>query len=476
MNAQATILTLLEGYKNRKFSPKEVFEFYKTRIAKYNPDLNCVIETFHDASYEESGPLAGIPCLVKDNICQENRITSAASRMLLEYKSPYDATVIERLKAAGICPLGRANMDEFAMGGSGEFSYYGATKNPWDPTRSPGGSSSGSAAAVAAGLIPFALGSETGGSVRQPSSFCNLVGMYPSYGRIPRFGLIAFASSTDQIGTLTRTVHDNALIMSIMAGGDHRDATSIQEKAPDFTKALTGKLPEGIRIGIIKDAVESEGIDSQVRTRFDEAIKTVEQLGAQVSYIDLPHLKYSIALYFIINYEEAASNLSRFDGSLYGHSNRDGETLMDMYIKTRGEGLGHEVKRRILLGNYVLSANHRNTYYERAQQIRKMIRHEFEQAFNSVDVLMSPTTPSLPFKLGEMNKDPITMYMADYFNVPNCMIGTPAISVPAGFSVEGLPIGVQFLGPRYSEERLYTVAHAFEQQTGFYTQLPDGYE
>ncbi len=476
MKAQSTIATLLAGYKNKEFTPEEVFSFYKKRIEKYNPDLNCVIETYQNTDYQKNGPLQGIPCLIKDNICVKNQITSAASRMLRDYKAPYDASVIERLKKAGSCLLGRSNMDEFAMGGSGEFSFYGATKNPWDTTRSPGGSSSGSASAVAAGLIPFALGSETGGSVRQPSSFCNLVGMYPSYGRVPRFGLMAFASSTDQIGLMARTVEDSALAMSIISGHDERDATSIQKPAPDFTKALTGKLPEGIRIGIIKDAVESEGIDPQVRQRFNEAIKTVEQLGAKISYIDLPHLKYSIALYFVINYEEAASNLSRFDGSLYGHTNRDGDALTEMYIKTRGEGLGHEVQRRILLGNYVLSASHRTEYYERAQKIRQMIRREFEEAFNDVDVLMSPTTPSLPFKLGELNKDPLTMYMADYFNVPNCMIGTPAISVPAGFSTERLPIGVQFLGPRYSEERLYTVAHAFEQKTGFYTQFPDGYE
>lgn len=476
MHIFLTIKELLDGYAKKTFSPHEIFAQYKKQYDLVNKELNAVIELFEsDAAplFDPSKLLSAIPYFVKDNICQKNKITSAGSRILSNYKAPYSATVINKLSATGAVSIGRTNMDEFAMGGSGEYSAYGPTTNPWNKQRSPGGSSAGSAAAVAAGLAPFALGSETGGSVRQPASFCNLVGMYPTYGRVSRFGLMAFASSTDQIGVISRTVYDNALVMSTIAGHDEHDMTSLPEKKVDFTQGIASGLPQGLKIGILKDALESPGIDEQVRARFQEAIELVKKMGAQVSVIEIPNLKHAVALYFIINYAEAASNLSRFDGSLYGLSDRSGESLTDMYIKTRHRGFGNEVKRRILLGNYVLSAGHRDAYYVRAQKIREQIRQEFMQAFTHVDVLMSPTSSVLPFTLGSVANDPIAMYISDYFTVPNCMTGTPAISVPAGFSREKLPIGIQFLGAAYSEALLYKIAHAFEQETCYYKETPD---
>jgi len=482
MKTFATIQELKSGLQKKELSSKEVLDFYSARIAQHAPALNCMIENFSNPSGNNSennsgnnGLLDNIPCVIKDNICQHNRITSAGSKILSNYTAPYDATVIQRIKRAGAVIMGRTNQDEFGMGGSGEFSPYGPTKNPWDTSRVPGGSSSGSAAAVAAGLVPFALGTETGGSVRGPASFCNLVGMYPTYGLHSRFGVIAFASSNDQVGALTKTVYDNALIATALSGHDPKDSTSLNVPAQDYTKNLDGKLPENMTIGVIKDALTSEGIDPQVRAAFDRSIKQLESLGAKIKIIELPTLKYSIAVYFIISRAEAASNLSRYDGSLYGQRAQDTHNLLDMYIKTRDEGFGIEVKRRILVGNYVLSAGHRDAYYNKASQVRAMIRAEFENAFKEVDLLISPTTPTLPFKIGELSNDPVAMYMADYF-MANCVIGTPAISIPSGFSSEGLPIGFQFFGPRLSEALLYKTAYAFEQSTDYHLKHPKNYE
>jgi aspartyl-tRNA(Asn)/glutamyl-tRNA(Gln) amidotransferase subunit A len=473
-----TIKELREKIAKKEVSSGEAIKFYLERIKKHNSSLNSVLESFENSKPEEitSEILAGIPYILKDNICQKGKIASAGSKILSNYKAPYDATVNQRLKKSGAVSIGRANCDEFAMGASGEYSAYGPTKNPWDVTKVSGGSSSGPAASVAAGLVPFALGTETGGSVRQPASFCNLVGLYPTYGLHSRFGLMAFASSLDQVGPLTRTVYDNALVTSALSGVDCKDATTIQMPPKDYTKNLDGKLPANLKIGIIKDALESNGINSQVQHAFGAATEQLKKLGATVKVIDLPYLKYANAVYFIISRAEGASNLSRYDGSLYGARAKDAQNLFDMYLKTRQDGFGQEVKIRIMTGNYVLSAGHKDAYYKKAQAVREMIRAEFDAAFKDVDLLISPTTSVLPFKIGELTFDPVAMYLADIFTVPNCVIGTPGLSIPCGFSKENLPIGFQFLGPRLSEELLFKVAYAFEQSTDYHLKHPKNYE
>ena len=479
MKSFLTIKELKEKLTKKEISPSESINFYLNRIKKYNKQLNAALEIFEDANKKTSkyqGVLTGIPCLIKDNICQKNRIVSCGSKILENYNAPYDATIVKRLKKEGTTILGRTNMDEFAMGASGEYSAFEITYNPWDKTRVPGGSSAGSAAAVAAGLIPFALGSETGGSVRQPASFCGLVGLYPTYGTNSRYGLIAFTSSTDQIGPLTKTVYDNAFITSVISGHDPRDATSLFRHKTDYTKNLTGKLPKNLTIGVIKDSIESEGVNEQIKEKFKQAIDHLEKLGAKIKYISLPDLKYGISVYFIVSRAEATSNLYRFDGSLYGMRNKEAEALKEMYIKTRHDGFGIEVKRRILMGNYVLSSTHKKAFYNKANHVRAMIRAEFEQAFKEVDLLASPTAPTLPFQIGKMCQDPLTMYMADYFTVSNCITGNPAISLPCGFSKENLPIGFQFIGPRLSEEKMYQVAYAFEQSTDYHLKTPKDFD
>jgi len=479
MNPFITIKELKAKLDKKEMSVPEVVTFYANRLKKYNEPLNCALEVFDDVVQnppQGSGPLAGIPTLLKDNICQKGRTTSAGSKILSNYKAPYNSTAADRMNAAGAISLGRGNMDEFAMGGSGEFSAYGPTKNPWDTTRVPGGSSSGPGAAVAAGLVPFSLGTETGGSVRSPATWCNLVAMYPTYGHNSRYGVLAFTSSTDQVGPISRTVYDNAMIMSALSGVDKNDSTSLQIKPQDYTQGLDGKMPPGLKVGIIKDAVDAEGIDPEVRAAFDGAVDQLKKMGAAISYVELPNLKYGIALYFIISRAETASNLYRYDGSLYGKRDDNAATLMDMYLNTREHGFGKEVKRRILVGNYVLSAGHKDAYYNKAQHLRSMLRADFENTFKHVDVLISPTCPIFPWKINSLIDDPIAMWLADYFLVPNCIIGTPAISIPCGFSKTNLPIGFQFFGPRMSEQLLYKVAHAFQESTDYHTKTPKGYE
>jgi aspartyl-tRNA(Asn)/glutamyl-tRNA(Gln) amidotransferase subunit A len=475
MNPFLTIKELKELLTKKELSPAEVVSCYRERLKRFNSKLNCALEVFEDTAPASAGILAGIPCLIKDLICQKGRITSAGSKILANYKAPYNATVTERLVNAGAVSLGRANMDEFAMGSSGETSAYGPARNPWNTDYVPGGSSSGSAAAVAAGLIPFALGTETGGSIRNPAAFCGLVGIYPSYGLHSRYGVIAFASSFDQVGPLTKTVYDNALVATALSGQDPRDSTTIPMAPQDYTSSLDGTLPGNLTIGIIKDGI-GEGIDPQVAAAFDAACTQLKKLGANLKVIDLPSLKYGNAVYFIISRAEAASNLLRYDGSLYGRRAQGCSTLEQMYVTTRQEGFGLEVKTRILTGNYVLSAGHKDAYYHKANQVRSMIRAEFDAAFKDVNLLISPTMPTLPFKLGQFAGDPVAMYLADLFTVVNCVIGTPGISIPCGYSTEGLPIGFQFLGPRRSEALLYKVAYAFEQSTDYHLRHPAGYE
>lgn len=476
MNNFLTIKDLVSLLTKKEVSPTEILSHYHSRLQKYNAKLNCAVEIFDiPAPTTNTGLLANIPYLAKDNISQQGKITSAGSNILREYKAPYNATVINRLSAQGALSLGRANMDEFAMGGSGEFSAYGAAKNPWDITKTPGGSSSGSAAAVAAGLVPFALGSETGGSVRQPASFCSLVGLYPTYGSYSRFGILPFASSTDQVGPLTKTVYDNALVSSALSGHDSLDSTSLQQASIDYTKNLTGELPKGLKVGVLQEALDSKGMNPEVKAAFERAIETLRQLGATIMPISMPSLDHGIATYFIISRAEAASNLSRFDGSLYG-SRVAGKTLEEMYNNTRQAGFGQEVKRRILTGNYVLAAGHKDAFYKKALAVRALMREEFQKTFQAVDLVISPTVPTLPFTLGSMTQDPLAMYLADYFTVPNCIVGTPGLSLPCGFSQNNEPIGFQFMGPAHSEALIYQAAYAYEQNTNYHTKVPNSYE
>ena len=475
MNAFATVRELRLLLEHKQVTPHEVCAFFQARLQQHHARLNCCLEVFDSVDIKvqvpADGMLGGIPYLVKDIICQKGHYASAASLMLQHYKAPYDATVIQRLSSAGAVSLGRANCDEFAMGASGETSAFGPARNPWDITRVPGGSSSGSAAAVAAGLVPFALGSETGGSIRNPASFCGLVGLYPTYGLHSRYGVIALASSFDQVCPLTKTVYDNALVTSALSGQDPHDATTIAVKPQDYTKDLDGRLAQGLTLGIIKDGIH-ESIDPQVAAAFDKALGVLTRLGAKTKVIDIPSLRYANAVYFIISRAEAASNLSRYDGSLYGQRVQDCKNLEHMCCGSRADYLGKEVKTRILTGNYVLSAGHRDAYYQKAQNVRAMLRSEFDAALHDVDLLVSPTMPILPFKLGEMAGDPVAMYLADLLLIGNNVIGYPALSLPCGYSQENLPIGMQFIGPRLSEALLYKTAHAFEQATEFHRVFP----
>lgn len=476
----ATIQELRGCLARKECSAHELVDFYRKRFEQYNGSLGAALELFDTASVvrsaKETGLLAGIPGLVKDNICQQGRAATCASKILEGFRATYDATVIERLKSEGGLIIGRANMDEFAMGSSNETSAYGKAYNPWDLTRVPGGSSGGSAAAVAAGLVPWALGSDTGGSVRQPAAFCGIVGMKPTYGLLSRYGLIAYASSTDQVGPLTRTVYDNALLLSIMAGQDEKDSSSLPGGGYDYTKNLTGKLPEGVRIGIVDNAFNAQGMDPEVSQALDATVRQLEQLGATIKRIALPSMDYAAAAYFIISRAEAASNLARFDGVRYGLRATDASTLSDMYLKTRHDGFGDEVRLRIIVGNYVLSAGHAGQFYNNAQKVRRMIRKEFAQAFADVDVLLIPTHPAPAFKIGAFDQDKLQMDLQDYFTAAISLSGVPGMSVPCGMSSSGLPIGVQFVGNHGTEELLYRVAHAYEQNAPWHTYHPRSFD
>lgn len=473
-----TIAELHALIARKALSPAEVVAYYSARLARHNSALNALIELTPPTNIPTSGYLAGIPGVLKDNIARTGFVTSAGSRILQNYVAPYDATVVTRLAHEGGVFLGRSNMDEFAMGSTGEYSCYGPTLNPWSKNHTPGGSSSGSAAAVAAGLVPWALGTETGGSVRQPASFCNLVGLYPTYGLISRAGIVAFCSSSDQVGPLTRTVRDNAILTGILGGKDERDSTSlpVEKTSPStYTVDLTGKVPAGLRIGVLAEAMTSEGIDPQVRAAFEEVLAFYRKAGATIEYVTLPHMEHGISIYFILSRAEAASNLSRYDGTLYGNRIDGDRSLTEMYTATRHEGFGIEVKRRILTGNFVLSAGQRDAYYHQAQKARMVLRHEFDEVFSRFDVLMSPTASTLPFPQGAAAADPLAIYLSDYFTVPNCITGLPALSIPCGFSREGLPIGFQCIGPRLSEKKLYEIAYAYEYAYPLWQKQPAGF-
>ena len=417
----------------------------------------------------DASPLTGIPALIKDNMCTKGIRTTCSSHMLEKFVPPYNATVVERLNGAGMVMVGKGNMDEFAMGSSTEHSAFFATRNPWDLERVPGGSSGGPAASVAAGEALYSLGSDTGGSIRQPASFCGIVGLKPTYGLVSRFGLVAFGSSLDQIGPMTKDVTDAALVLNAIAGYDAKDSTSVDRPVPDYTKSLIPDL-KGIKLGIPKEYLV-EGMEPGVRDAINAAIAKLEQLGATVDReVSLPNTKYALPVYYIIAPSEAMANLARYDGVKYGYSH-EGSNMWDAMEKTRGLGFGSEVKRRIILGTYALSAGYYDAYYVKAQKVRTLIRREFDEVFKRYDALITPTSPTTPFKVGEKTGDPLQMYLSDICTLPVNIAGTPGLSIPAGFS-DGLPVGMQIIGKPFSEETLFRVAYAYEQATEWHKQKP----
>src|SRR6476646_5165886 len=439
---------------------RELFEAYRDRAAA--DELNAFLWVADEPSSENGGPLSGVPLAVKDLFCTEGVPSQAGSRILEGYRPPYTATVVRRLAQAGAPLLGKTNQDEFAMGSSNENSAFGPALNPWDRTRVPGGSSGGSAAAVAAGSAPWALGTDTGGSIRQPAALCGIVGLKPTYGAVSRYGMIAFASSLDQAGPLTRDVTDAALLYRHMVGRDDRDSTSL---AHPEEIALPGSEPlDGIRLGV-PDDLTGEGVEPGVMDRFEATLEIARDLGASVERVALPHADYAISAYYVIAPAEASSNLARFDGVRYG-LRRDADDLLTMYTHTRHDGFGAEVKRRILIGTYALSSGYYDAYYGRAQRVRTKIADDFRAAFERVDLVVTPTSPGVAFELGSKTADPLAMYLNDYFTVPMPLAGIPAISIPCGLS-EGLPVGFQLAGPAFSENRILDAAYALEQAIGF---------
>ena len=460
---------------------KAVFE----RIDKLEPVIGAYISTYHDRALETAadvdrriadgqpvGKLAGVPVAVKDNMCTTFGATTCASKILENFHAPYNATVVEKLLAADAVIVGKANMDEFAMGSSTENSGLKQTVNPWDTSRVPGGSSGGSAAAVAGRLCFAALGSDTGGSIRQPASFCGVVGLKPTYGRVSRFGLVAYGSSLDQIGPITRTVADSALMMSVIAGHDPADSTSIDEAvAPvcDYLEKLDEPLKK-LKIAIVPEFVA--GTDEQVQKALNEAIDLYKELGAEIIEIDMPHLDYAIAAYYVIATAEASSNLARYDGVHYGHRSQKAENYIEVYSKSRAEAFGQEVKRRIMLGTYALSSGYYDAYYLKALKVRNLIRTDFTGAFEKCDCIMMPVSPTTAFKIGEKVDDPLTMYLSDIYTIAANLAGIPGISVPCGFDENNLPIGLQILAPAFAEDRLLRIARMFEKNTNWHKKKP----
>ena len=475
-----TIFELQKLLRGREVSPREVLEALHERIESLDPQIDAYLSRDLDGALaaadaaDVSLPLGGIPIAIKDAISVEGQPCTCGSKILRNYRAMFDATAITRLKAAGAIPFGKTNMDEFAMGSSTENSSVKPTRNPWDRTRIPGGSSGGSAAAVAAGEAIASLGSDTGGSIRQPAALSGVVGMKPTYGRVSRYGLVAFASSLEQIGPLTRTVRDAALLLQVMAGVDSNDSTSLAAPVPDYVGTLEKDL-RGVRLGLPKEYL-IEGIDPEVRAAIDNAIAHFSSLGAEIVDVSLPHTEYAIDTYYIIATAEASANLARFDGVRYGYRAENPQNLLDHYGRTRAEGFGAEVKRRIILGTYVLSSGYYDAYYLRAQKVRTLIRQDFARAFGKVDALISPTTPEPTFLLGERSADPLRMYLADIFTNAANLAGICAISIPCGFarSATGnpLPIGLQIMGQALDETCILQVAHAFEQSTDWHRRRP----
>src|SRR3990172_6691933 len=482
---EQTVADLGRALRARKISSVELTQAFLERINRYR-ELNAFITVDPERSLAqaraadarlakgEAGALIGVPIAQKDIFCADGWLTTCGSKILSNFVAPYDATTIEKFNNAGAVCLGKTNMDEFAMGSSNETSYYGVVKNPWNTAVVPGGSSGGSAAAVAARLAPAATGTDTGGSIRQPASLTNLTGLKPSYGRVSRYGMIAFASSLDQGGPMCRTAEDAALLLNVMAGFDPRDSTSVDEPVPDYTKSL-GQEIKGLRIGLPKEYF-SEGLSPEVAQVIQVALGEYKKLGAQIVEISLPNSRLAIPCYYVLAPAEASSNLSRFDGARYGYRARDYTDLLDMYCKTRAEGFGAEVKRRIRIGTYALSAGYYDAYYLKAQKLRRLIAEDFERAFQSCDVIMGPTSPTTAFKIGEKSDDPVAMYLSDIYTISVNLAGLPGMSIPAGFAPDGLPVGLQLVGRYFDEARLLNVAHRYQQVTDWHKRMPKGFD
>jgi len=479
---QLTIHQAHNLLKTRQLSSVELTRACLERIRQVEPKVHALVTVTDELALRQAEkadqliaqgnihPLTGIPVVIKDNMCTKGVRTTCSSRMLVNFVPPYEATVVEKLNERGAVIIGKANMDEFAMGSSTEHSAFFTTQNPWDLSRVPGGSSGGSAVAVAADEAIYALGSDTGGSIRQPAGFCSVTGLKPTYGRVSRYGLVAFASSLDQIGPLTKDVTDCAIVLNAIAGYDSRDSTSAPYPVPDYTQCLTTDL-NGLAIGVPKEYFVP-GMQGEVETAMRAAINKLEQLGAKVEWeVSLPHTGYALAAYYIIAPSEASANLARYDGVKYGFSYQDTDSMWEALEKTRQFGFGDEVKRRIMLGTYALSAGYYDAYYLKAQKVRTLIRREFDQAFEKYDAVVTPTSPSVPFKIGEKVDDPLQMYLSDVFTIPVNIAGLPAITIPAGFG-DGLPIGMQLIGKPFSEETILKIAYAYEQATDWHKRRP----
>ena len=473
-----TVHELVEKLKSNELTSEEITKAYIDRINDKEKDVDAFVTlTIDDAEKKaaeidkqrkenkETSQFAGIPIGIKDNLCTKGVKTTCSSKMLENFVSPYDATVVEKLNKEGIISLGKLNMDEFAMGSSTENSAIKITHNPWDLNRVPGGSSGGSAAAVAGDLVPWALGSDTGGSIREPAAFCGVVGLKPTYGLVSRYGLVAFASSLDQVGPITKDVKDNAMLLNIIAGHDEKDSTSYNIEKKDYTKNLEKDI-KGIKIGVPKEFF-GEGINEEVKEQLNKAIETYKKLGAIVEETSLDVAQYSLAAYYIIACAEASSNLGRFDGIRYGYRAKDYTTLKELYVNSRTEGFGDEVKRRIILGTYVLSSGYYDAYYKKAQKVRTFVKNKFDEAFKKYDVLLTPVSPNTAFKIGEKCNNPMEMYLADICTVSINIAGVPAISLPAGVDSNGMPVGMQLIGNRFEEEKILNVAYKFEQEIKF---------
>ena len=477
-----TLLELARGLRAREFSSVELTRTLLGRMESSQPVLNALITIMReqavaaaqaadrDLAAGRGGPLVGLPMVHKDLFCTAGVRTSCGSRMLDNFVSPYDATVVAKLKSAGAVTLAKSNMDEFAMGSSNETSFYGPVRNPWNTDLVPGGSSGGSAAVVAARLAPVATATDTGGSIRQPAALCGITGMKPTYGRVSRYGMVAFASSLDQGGVIATTAADAALVLREMAGFDPNDSTSVDTPVPDYMATLEAPLA-GLKIGLLKEFFD-KGLEPENEQRIREALRVYERLGATLREVSLPNLPLSVPVYYVVAPAECSSNLARFDGVRYGHRCKDPRDLMDLYKRSRGEGFGAEVKRRVMTGTYVLSAGYYDAYYLKAQKVRQLISGDFTRAFKEVDVLMGPTTPTAAFAIGAKTEDPITMYLNDIYTIGANLAGLPGISIPCGFT-GGLPVGLQIVGPHFSEARLLNAAHAFQRETDWHTRIPE---
>ena len=475
---------LAERLRKREISSTELTRHFLERLERFGPTLNAIItlteeQALKDAAAAdarikagESGPLLGIPLIHKDIFCTDGVRTSCGSRMLDNFVAPYDATVVARLKAAGTVMLAKANMDEFAMGSSNETSYYGPVKNPWNTAKVPGGSSGGSAAAAAARLAPFTTGTDTGGSIRQPAALTGVTGFKPTYGRVSRYGMIAFASSLDQAGVFTRSAADAAIALQAIAGFDPKDSTSVDKPVPDYTAALQAPL-KGLKIGLLREFFE--GLEARNAALIQDALKVYQSLGAETREVSLPHLPLSVPTYYVVAPAECSSNLSRFDGVRFGHRCDNPKDLLDLYKRSRGEGFGAEVKRRIMTGTYVLSAGYFDAYYLKAQKVRRLINDDFRAAFEQVDLVIGPTTPTPAFDIGAKINDPVTMYLNDIYTIGANLAGLPGVSLPCGF-VDGLPMGLQLVGPHFAEAKLLNAAHQYQQATDWHRSAPRGFE